>query len=399
MPTDATPQRSSQNLWLTLLTQHLGIAVSGAAFGLIALRVLGVAKFDAVTALAIVQAGGAGNVAIGSFVASVPSIGAIVMTLTATILAHELAESFRLTPSVIMKILVFASLALFVIWWSALFTTILFALLILILTLMKKHHRKTMSKLHAADSALTDLSTEIQHFNVEVQQNQLKHRRLQAQVEWYQSQGRTSHADGERLRSKMLDLEADVERTKARNQELTSKIEESKKTMEWLNSIRIGWIRSKLALLKSKFRKPDPISPEDDEQQPAPEARPLTSRPEVPERLPDTQYLNSATWAYIVLWTAMLVPQMILMATIGWLPTETVTTKHDPPFAAYILSESDEELVLLRRDHGSVQRLPTTDLIDHRICRTSSGVWAKSTIALTTSTPKYPSCPEGSDNW
>lgn len=65
--------------WVPLVDEHLGIIVSTAAFTVVALRVLGTAGWNPTTAQAIVQAGGAANVALAGALSIVPLIGALLL--------------------------------------------------------------------------------------------------------------------------------------------------------------------------------------------------------------------------------------------------------------------------------------------------------------------------------
>jgi hypothetical protein len=65
--------------WTPLVSEHLGLIVSSAAFTVVALRVLGTAGWNPTTAQAIVQAGGAANVALAGALSVVPLIAGLVL--------------------------------------------------------------------------------------------------------------------------------------------------------------------------------------------------------------------------------------------------------------------------------------------------------------------------------
>lgn len=80
-----TPSRSVSSFgWRSAIDEHLGLTISAIAFFLVSFRVLGLSDYDTLTALALVQAGGAVNVALGSALASASTVAAIVLMQTAT---------------------------------------------------------------------------------------------------------------------------------------------------------------------------------------------------------------------------------------------------------------------------------------------------------------------------
>jgi hypothetical protein len=66
---------------LALATKHFGLLVSSTTFILVALRVLGTAEWNPTTALALVQVGGAGNVALSSALSVVPLVATLLLLL------------------------------------------------------------------------------------------------------------------------------------------------------------------------------------------------------------------------------------------------------------------------------------------------------------------------------
>lgn len=63
---------------------HLGLLVSGGVFLLISVQILAVAGFDVTTALAVIQAGGAANIALGTALASAPLVATFVLSYGVT---------------------------------------------------------------------------------------------------------------------------------------------------------------------------------------------------------------------------------------------------------------------------------------------------------------------------
>ncbi|MER6938018.1 hypothetical protein ABTX24_09365 [Nocardioides sp. NPDC127514] len=64
--------------------EHLGLLVSGGVFLLISIQILAVAGYDVTTALAVVQAGGAANIALGTALASAPLVATFVLAYGVT---------------------------------------------------------------------------------------------------------------------------------------------------------------------------------------------------------------------------------------------------------------------------------------------------------------------------
>ena len=91
-PTTGRSDGTSSNRLTILAREHLGVLISAGLFCLIVLRVLGVAQFDVLTALAVLQAGGAANVALGSALASAPIVGMIALSYVGPILARRAAR-------------------------------------------------------------------------------------------------------------------------------------------------------------------------------------------------------------------------------------------------------------------------------------------------------------------
>jgi len=65
--------------WVSLRSEHVGLIVSSAAFTVVALRVLGTAGWNPTTAQAIVQAGGAANVALAGALSVVPLVAGLLL--------------------------------------------------------------------------------------------------------------------------------------------------------------------------------------------------------------------------------------------------------------------------------------------------------------------------------
>lgn len=71
-------ERSPHKPWWM---EHLGIILSAALFAIVSVRVLGVADWDPTVALAIVQSGGAANVALASALSSAPAFVSLALVI------------------------------------------------------------------------------------------------------------------------------------------------------------------------------------------------------------------------------------------------------------------------------------------------------------------------------
>lgn len=459
MSTDSNLSTDSSAPLLSVITQHLGVVVSGVAFTLVSIRVLGVAKFDVVTALAIVQVGGAGNVAIGSVLASVPTIAAIVVGVMGSSVSMELSSRFSFTRNIWMKLGTYAFAALFVVWWFAVFATIMYGIAFLIFWRMRRRLARRQSELNAISLEAASLEEASQQLKIEVQQLNVRRSQIESELDRLESQDRPDSSEFEQLKSEWQVYRRDASRMMLRADKHNSAAEQL--TSRYQEFHKEGWIKSALASIKSKFvrAKSDAHTNAGDQQSESnatqselqsPQVDPETRgrieearRPqwennqddselaqvesEIQERKSEVQQVElegqrsdsevaqvksrveenkrevekagSAFWPTTVYWIIVVIPQVVLTSTLAWLPTEAVVTKKDRAFAAYILSQSDEELVLLRRDNGTIVRLPSTDLTHREICRSSSGFWVKSTIGLAMPEPRYPTCPTGTGSW
>jgi hypothetical protein len=79
-------------------TEHAGLLVGVGGFTLVALRVLAVSNYNTTTARAIVEAGGAANVALGSALASVQTLGVFFLTSLAIIAGRRVYYGQRVLP-------------------------------------------------------------------------------------------------------------------------------------------------------------------------------------------------------------------------------------------------------------------------------------------------------------
>ncbi|MGY0387100.1 hypothetical protein ACWZJV_09030 [Nocardioides sp. WG-D5] len=434
MAIEPTLPDTASPAWQSALTQHLGLVVSALAFGLVSIRVLGVANFDVVTALAIVQAGGAVNVAIGSVLASVSMIALVVIGVVGNSLATQLADRFEFTNLVLLKLSVCIFVSLFAFWWIAAVATTVFLALGLITWLLRVRRKRRLSKLEAINVALNELDSEDERLRVEFADVEEKRSLVTATLDRIKREGRKmSSEESEQVSSDYQEYKQAYERVLPKIEQHIKSSENVKLKYLWITSKR-AWIGSKFSSFKAKFQ-----SGTDDSQRQAGEAQRAEREStqveagdqvqpagvqlvddqeqrtesdleqvgvalqeqtaDVQQHQLEVQQSRPATWPSIVFWVLAVVPQVILASTLSWLPVEVITVKKEPSFAAYVLSQSDREVVFLREDRGTVERVPTGDLMDRQICRSVKGLWAKSTIGLMTQTPSYPGCPPGTDGW
>lgn len=120
---------------------------------------------------------------------------------------------------------------------------------------------------------------------------------------------------------------------------------------------------------RRRRRKPDEQTPDDSERKP---------RPTHPYRLL-FPCLAFTGW-------------LISTSLLPWLPPERIETRDDPLTTAYVLSETDSTLVILRHNDRSVERIDKPDLVQREVCDAYSK-WSDTLMRLLRPT-NYAKCPK-----
>jgi hypothetical protein len=360
----------------TELTANVGL-LSSLAFVLVAVRILAVAHFDLTTAAAILQRGGTSSVLLGAGLATLPSIVAAAVPALTVVLSFGANTASPAAP-VRTGLIVLALVA-----WVFLVPQYLAAgvgLTLYLTTFLylrlegraaRSDERSAVEKWmrvfewEPAQSVVTQARQDARFSDAVAEQERL----LEVETEALAGRIEAATVDTAHLEATLAGSPASPEAPAADADRTRQQLEESKTEMSALqqSAEQLERRRDVLKQVRAALKAWDA------------KAAPLTRR-------------NRRLEIGVVLTASLVVLASSL--SVPWLPAERIDRDGGPSFTAYVLNESENELVVLRETDRAVVVIPSEQNPRRALCIPKVGPWKQSLLARMLKA-RYPPCPSG----
>jgi hypothetical protein len=365
----ASPWERLRTEW----TANVGL-VSSLAFLLVAVRILAVAHFDLTTGAAVLQRGGTSSVLLGAALATLPSIVAAAVPALTAVLSFGATTARTAAPGLIVLALV---LWVFLVpqYLAAGVGVTLYLTTFLYVRLegraARSDERSAVEKWMRLfgwepggsvvtqarqDARFSDavaeqealLKVETEALALRIERTLHEHTQLSAALGGSNAIPEAPPADAGRARQQLAD-----------NKKAMSALQQEAVILE-ARSDELARVRADLQAWDDK-------------------AAPLTRR-------------NRRIVLAVVSTLAMAILASSL--SVPWLPTEGIGRDGSPSFTAYVLDETEHELIVLRDRDRAVIVIPSEENPSRALCVPKVGPWRQSLLSHMLGA-RYPQCPSG----
>jgi hypothetical protein len=368
----ASPWERLRTEW----TANVGL-VSSLAFLLVAVRILAVAHFDLTTGAAILQRGGTSSVLLGAALATLPSIVAAAVPALTAVLSSGATTANTAAPVRTGLIVLALILWVFLVpqYLAAGVGMALYVTTFLYLRLegraARSDERSAVEKWmrlfgwEPGRSVVTQARQETRFSDAVAEQEAL----LKVETEALASRIERASLEDTQLNAVLGGSEAIPEAPPPDADRARQQLEDNKTVMSALQQEAVilearcdelARVRADLQAWEAK-------------------AAPLTRR----NRRIVLAVISTLTLA--ILASSLSVP---------WLPTEGIGRDGGPTFTAYVLDETDHELIVLRDRDRAVIVIPSEDNPSRTLCVPKVGPWRQSLLSYILGA-RYPQCPSG----